>query len=227
MNTPNNEQLQLFSTPEPHLESSFYDWEIDREGTEKLINESGSSLPKNEVNKLPINDNRNTRCSDAWTCFQELEDSLWQRSNLEEYKQPSLWRSTQTRRQFCDRSSQEFRFTQISETTTYQKESSTLLAVDFRVLAHQTQEAEQDLNIQLPLFGEKASDALSKLNPASVLSNNLYELVIRRGLRPLLGGLSLAGYAWEIETVTAAELGAGHQRLRLFINKVIRGAIRS
>ena len=86
MDTPSNEQLsdalwvQLFSTSEPHLESSFYDWEIDREGTEKLINESESSLPKNEVNKLPINDNRNTRCSDTWTCFQGLEVSPRQRS---------------------------------------------------------------------------------------------------------------------------------------------------
>lgn len=43
------------------------------------------------------------------------------------------------------------------------------------------------------------------------------EGVIKRGLRAILGGLSLAGYAWEIETVTARELGAGHQRLRLFI----------
>ncbi len=43
------------------------------------------------------------------------------------------------------------------------------------------------------------------------------EGVIRRGLRAILGGLSLAGYAWEIETITARELGAGHQRLRLFI----------
>ena len=43
------------------------------------------------------------------------------------------------------------------------------------------------------------------------------EGVIRRGLRAILGGLRLAGYAWEIEAVTAQELGAGHQRLRLFI----------
>ena len=43
------------------------------------------------------------------------------------------------------------------------------------------------------------------------------EGIIGRGLRAILGGLSLAGYAWEIETVTARELGAGHQRLRLFI----------
>ncbi|MEN9517805.1 MAG: hypothetical protein RLZZ381_393 [Cyanobacteriota bacterium] len=43
------------------------------------------------------------------------------------------------------------------------------------------------------------------------------EGVIRRGLRAILGGLSLAGYHYEIETITARELGAGHQRLRLFI----------
>lgn len=43
------------------------------------------------------------------------------------------------------------------------------------------------------------------------------EGVIRRGLRAILGGLSLAGYSTEIEYVSAAELGAGHQRLRLFI----------
>ena len=35
MNTPNNEQLSLFGTPEPSVESSFYDWEIDQEGAEK------------------------------------------------------------------------------------------------------------------------------------------------------------------------------------------------
>lgn len=43
------------------------------------------------------------------------------------------------------------------------------------------------------------------------------EGVIKRGLRAILGGLALAGYAWEIGYVSAAELGAGHQRLRLFI----------
>ncbi|WP_072013956.1 DNA cytosine methyltransferase [Myxosarcina sp. GI1] len=43
------------------------------------------------------------------------------------------------------------------------------------------------------------------------------EGVIRRGLRAILGGLSLAGYSTEIEYVSAAKLGAGHQRLRLFI----------
>ena len=43
------------------------------------------------------------------------------------------------------------------------------------------------------------------------------EGIVRRGLRAILGGLNLGGYSWEIETVTAKELGAGHQRFRLFI----------
>ena len=35
MNIPNDQQLQLFSTPEPSAESSFYDWEIDSREAEK------------------------------------------------------------------------------------------------------------------------------------------------------------------------------------------------
>lgn len=37
MNTPNDVQLQLFNTPEPFLESSFYEWEIDLCNMEKSI----------------------------------------------------------------------------------------------------------------------------------------------------------------------------------------------
>ncbi|MDJ0635574.1 MAG: DNA cytosine methyltransferase [Xenococcaceae cyanobacterium MO_188.B29] len=40
---------------------------------------------------------------------------------------------------------------------------------------------------------------------------------IRRGLRTILASLYMAGYSFEVETVSAGELGAGHQRLRLFI----------
>jgi DNA (cytosine-5)-methyltransferase 1 len=43
------------------------------------------------------------------------------------------------------------------------------------------------------------------------------EGIIRRGLRAILGGLYLAGYSFEVETVSAASVGAGHQRLRLFV----------
>ncbi len=51
-----------------------------------------------------------------------------------------------------------------------------LLPQDFRVQAHQTQEVNKDSNIQPHHSGEKVLDALSKLNPASVLWNNLKEL---------------------------------------------------
>jgi DNA (cytosine-5)-methyltransferase 1 len=40
---------------------------------------------------------------------------------------------------------------------------------------------------------------------------------IHRGLRAVLGGLRLAGYSAEVELVSAAELGAPHQRNRVFI----------
>ena len=182
MNTPNNEQLsdalwvQLFTTPEPPLESSFYDWEIDQEGYENSIEISEYEQLQSEANKLQLNNNTDTKCLDTWISFQESADSPWQQDSLGEYRQLSLWKSTPTLKQSCDRSSQEYRFTQTSGTTTQNQDNLTSLAVDFRVQAHQTQEVERDSNIQLRLFGEKDLDALLKLNPASVLSNNLKEL---------------------------------------------------
>ena len=176
MNTPNEEQLQLFSTPEPTLESSFYDWEIDQEGVEKQTKGSGSLLLQDEANKIHLNDNKDTLCSDTSIFFQELEDLPWQQSSLEEYEQLNLWRLTPTLKQSCDRTSQEYQFTQISETTTQSQESLICSQWDSPAQAHQTQEQERDYLIQLPLFGEKDLDALLKLNLASVLSNNLKEL---------------------------------------------------
>ena len=41
--------------------------------------------------------------------------------------------------------------------------------------------------------------------------------VINRGLRAMLGGLRMVGYQSELEVISAAELGAGHRRQRLFI----------
>jgi DNA (cytosine-5)-methyltransferase 1 len=40
---------------------------------------------------------------------------------------------------------------------------------------------------------------------------------IHRGLRACLGGLRMAGYSWEIEIISAAELGAPHRRNRVFV----------
>ncbi|MBE9193806.1 DNA cytosine methyltransferase [Synechocystis sp. LEGE 06083] len=41
--------------------------------------------------------------------------------------------------------------------------------------------------------------------------------VIHRGLRAVLGGLRMVGYQSEVEIISAAELGAGHRRERLFV----------
>ncbi len=139
----------------------------------------------NTPNEQQSREIKENECSDTWISFQESEASAWQQSSLGEYEQLSLWKSIPTLRQSCDclrqcaernRSSQEFQFTQTSEITSQQKDNSTCSQWDFPVQAHQTQELEQDLNIQLPLFGERDLDALLKLNPASVLLNSLKEL---------------------------------------------------
>ena len=176
MNTPDDNQLSLFSTPEPFLKSSFCDWEIDQEGYENSIEISGYKRTENEVSEIQKNDNTDTKCSDTWISLAESEASALQQNSLEESRQLSLWRSTPTLKQSCDRNSQEYQFTQTSETTTQNLESLTLSQWDSPALAHPTQELERDSNIQLHLFGERDLDALSKLNPASVLSNNLKEL---------------------------------------------------
>ncbi|MFS8120121.1 MAG: DNA cytosine methyltransferase, partial [Microcoleus sp.] len=41
--------------------------------------------------------------------------------------------------------------------------------------------------------------------------------LIHRGLRAVCGGLTLAGYQFEIEIISASELGAPHRRQRIFI----------
>ena len=119
---------------------------------------------------------KENECSDTWIYSQELEDLPWQQSSLGEYKQLSLWRSTPTLNSSCDRTSQEFQFTLISKISTQSQESLKSLPAVFPAREHQTQELERDSNIQLHLFGEKGLDVLSKLNPASVLSNSLKEL---------------------------------------------------
>ena len=114
-------------------------------------------------------------CLDTSTSSQESADSAWQQSNLGEYRQLSLLKSTPTLKQSCDRTSQRYPSTQTSETTTQNQENLTLLPAVSPALAQVTQEVEQDLIIQHRHSGEKVSDVLSKLNPASVLLNNLKE----------------------------------------------------
>ncbi len=41
--------------------------------------------------------------------------------------------------------------------------------------------------------------------------------IIDRGLRAILGGLSLAGYQTEVEIISASECGAPHERQRVFV----------
>ncbi|MDJ0597181.1 MAG: hypothetical protein QNJ72_45710 [Pleurocapsa sp. MO_226.B13] len=155
----------------------------EQEDLEKNSSLLLQSEGKNNGQESALNESKITRgyksdesCSDTSIYSVGLGASASQQSNLGEYRQLSLWKSTPTHKQSCDRISQEYQFTQTSETTNQNQESLTSLPVGFPVLAHQTQELEQDLNIQLPLFGEKDLDVLSRLNPASVLSNNLKEL---------------------------------------------------
>ncbi len=166
MNTPKDKQPS---------KSSSCDASLNQSGVEKLQKISRYPQPEVEALKLHLNDKTDTICSDTWTCFQELGASAWQQSSLGEYRQLSLWKSTPTRETSCDRSSQMSQFTQTSETTSPKKENSTSSQWDFPARVHPTQEVERDSSIQLHLSGEKVSDALSKLNPASVLLNNLKE----------------------------------------------------
>ena len=119
---------------------------------------------------------KENECSDTSICSVELADSASQPNNLGEYKQLSLWNLTPTLKQSCDRTSQEFQFTQTLETTTQSQENSTLLPAVFPVQVQVTQELEQDYLIQNHLSGERVLDVLWSLNPSSVLSNNLKEL---------------------------------------------------
>ena len=107
---------------------------------------------------------------------QGVEDSAWQQSNWGEYRQLSLWKSIPTHSSSSDTTSQESPSTQTSLATTQSQENLTSSQWDSPVQALRTQEAEQDSNTQHHLFGEKVSDVLLKLNPASALWNNLKEL---------------------------------------------------
>jgi hypothetical protein len=118
----------------------------------------------------------NNQCLDTSICSVELEDLPWQPSNLGEYRQPSLWKSTPTLNSSSNITSHESQFTQTFETTSQNQESLTSLPVDSLAQAQVMQELEQDYLTQSQHFGGKELDVLSKLNPASVLSNSLKEL---------------------------------------------------
>jgi hypothetical protein len=167
MNTPEDKQP---------LKSQFCNASDDQLGLKKPTKLSGYEQSANEALKLQLEDNQDTLCSDTWIFFQELEASAWQQSNSGEYRQLSLWKSTPMLNSSCDRTSQEYQSTQISETTSPEKENSIFYRWDSLARVQVTQEAEQDYLTQNQHFGEKDLDVLLKLNPSSVLSNNLKEL---------------------------------------------------
>jgi hypothetical protein len=174
-------RLSLFLSDALDLPLEFPSSELvnDQQGTEKQTQISGQKQPENEALELQENDTENTNqdiCLDTSISFQGAEDLVWQQSNLGEYRQLSLWKSTPTLNSSLNITSQEFQFTPTSETTTQSQENSICYQLDFLAQAQATQEVEQDSSIQNQHFGEKDLDVLSRLNPASVLSNNLKEL---------------------------------------------------
>ena len=115
-------------------------------------------------------------CSDIWTYLAESADSPWLPSNLGEYRQLSLLKSTPMHSEFSDTTSQISPSTQTSETITQSQESLKSSQWDGRVQAQVTQEVSKDSNIQPHHSGEKDLDVSLKLNPSSVLWNSLKDL---------------------------------------------------
>ena len=115
-------------------------------------------------------------CSDTSICSQDVQDSPKQPSNLGEYKQLSLWKSTPMHKQSCDRISHISPSAQTSEATTQSQENLTLSQWDSPAQARVTQEISKGCLIQPHHSGEKDLDVSLKLNPSSVLWNNLKEL---------------------------------------------------
>ena len=154
---------------------------------------------------------KENECSDIWTYLAELEASPWQPSNLGEYRQLNLWKSTPMHNQSCDRISQISPSIQTSETTTQNQESLNLSQWDFPVQEQVTQEVKQDSNIQLPHSGEKDLDVSLKLNPSSVLWNSLKELS-EEDLELFLPPSIWQDTVLRLKQSRRQSLGAGHQR---------------
>ena len=140
-------------------------------GQGKEINEATQRASDNFTRGYKLNE----PCSDTWISLAELEASRLQPNNSEEYEQLSLLKSTPMLKQSCDRTSQEYQFTQTSETTSQATENLKSLAVVFPVQAHQTQELEQVLSIQPQHCGKKVYELSRRRNPNSWWLNNQQE----------------------------------------------------
>jgi len=142
----------------------------DQEGSQK---NSNGLLQRSIQNK--DQDGYINECLDISTYSVEAEDSAWQPCNFGEYKQLNLLKSTQTLRQSCDRTSQEYQFTQISKTTA-QNQNSISSQWDSPAQGQVTQELEQAFSTQHHHCGERDLDASCWLDLNFALSNNLKEL---------------------------------------------------
>jgi hypothetical protein len=105
---------------------------------------------------------------------------------------------------------------EISKLTTPNGENLTSSPVPFPAREPVARENGKGYSIPTQPCGGKDSVASLNADPDSSLLNNSHG-VVRRGLRAVLGGLRMAGYAYEAEFISAQELGAGHPRPRLFI----------
>jgi hypothetical protein len=116
-----------------------------------------------------------SKCLKCSTFSQELEVQASQETDWES-RQPNLLKSIPMHSKSSDTTFPTFPSTTISELTIQPQENSILSGVHSHAREQATQEVEQDYLTQSQHFGEKDLDVLSKLNPSSVLSNNLKEL---------------------------------------------------
>ena len=152
------------------LKSASCDYLWEQEGTQK--NSQGLLQSKAQNNGQG---KENNPCSDTSISSVAVGASHLQPNNSEKYKQLSLLKSIPTHNQSCDRTSQEYQFTQTSEVTA-QSQSLTLSQWDFPAQVHQMRELERVSNILHPHSGEKGLDVSCWSDLNSALSNNLKEL---------------------------------------------------
>ena len=152
------------------LKSTSCDYQNEQEGLQKKSQGLLQSKAQNNGQGK-----ENNSCLDTSISSVALEDSHWQQSNLGEYKQLNLLKSIPTHNQSCDRTSQEYQFTQTLEVTA-QSQSLTLSQWDFPAQVHQMRELERVSNILHPHSGEKGLDVSCWSDLNSALSNSLKEL---------------------------------------------------
>ena len=112
-------------------------------------------------------------CSDILTSSPAWEDSPWQPSKLGEYRQLSLWKSTETPNRSYEPTSPISPSTSTSETTIPKGENLTSSPWDSPAPEPATPVTAVDSSTQPQPCGEKVSAVSSSVVPDSVLLNNL------------------------------------------------------